>query len=238
MPNELRTLVFDLETTGGLKAHMSEVSAFGYHWLGEAPAKAKVLSWLDYGGKPWDDKPLLRDASAIWNSADCVIAHYGERFDRRFLNTRIESSGLSPLKPLKLIDTWRISRDNFALPGNSLAVLLKFFASPYQKVDLSYQEWRKVMLGEKTAQRKLNEHCLADVLGLEWVFTHHLAHYTSANKLPNQALLDGKAAVCPACGRPSLQKRGLAYKQTKVWQRYYCKGCMKWSEAPLGGIIR
>jgi uncharacterized protein YprB with RNaseH-like and TPR domain len=232
-----RTLVFDIETMGGLKAHMSEVEAFGYKWLGEG-TKATVLSCLDYKTSVFDDRPLLKDLTKIWNSADCVIAHYGERFDRRFLNTRIESHGLPPLKPMRLIDTWRLSRDNFALGGNSLAVLLKFFSSPYQKVDLTYKEWRQVMLGHKPALRKLNDHCAADVLGLEWVFRTHLSHYTSANKLPNQVLVGGEKEVCPACGASRLQKRGLAYKQTKVWQRYYCTGCMKWSESPAGGLIR
>lgn len=230
--NKPRVLVGDIETMGGLKAHMSEVEAFGYKWLGEGK-KATILSCLDFKTSVFNDRPLLKEVSKIWNSADCVIFHYGERFDRRFLNTRIEAHGLPPLKPLRLIDTWRISRDNFALPGNSLATLLKFFESPHQKVDLTYREWRQVMLGQPKALRKLNEHCAADVLGLEWVFQNHLSHYT--RYLPNVALANGG---CPQCGAESLQKRGLSYKQTSVWQRYFCRGCMRWSEKPMGGKLR
>jgi len=232
-----KVLVFDIETYGGLKAHMSEVEAFGYKWLGEGK-KATVLSGLDFPKEFerdfTDDTPLLKALSAVWNQADAVIAHYGERFDRRFLNSRIEKKGLPPLKPMVLIDTWRISKDNFALPGNSLNTLLKFFNSPYQKLDLTYEEWRRVMLGDKKALKKLNEHCYYDVLGLEWVFLNHLAHYT--NKLPNFNLfVDVKHPVCPTCGSKELNKEGRSYTQTSVWQQYSCKNCRKWSRGPVEG---
>jgi uncharacterized protein YprB with RNaseH-like and TPR domain len=225
--------VFDIETTGGLKAHMSEVEAFGYKWLGEPGVE--VLSCLDTEQKFYNDRPLLKELTKVWNQADAVVAHYGEKFDRRFLNTRIEHYRLPPLKPLPLIDTWRLSKDNFALPGNSLRVLLTFFGAPHQKLDLTYSEWRRVMLGHIPSLRKLNEHCKADVLGLEWVFKTHLIHYT--RKLPSLAT-DG-SLVCPQCGGGEMfDARGFVYKPTKRWVRYYCWGCKRWAEGPKGGKVR
>lgn len=240
--NKPKVLVFDLETFGGLKAHMSEISVFGYKWLGEGK-KASIISGLDfpreYKKDFTNDKPLLRAASEIYNSADVVIAHYGERFDRRFINSRIEKQGLPPLKPMRLIDTWRISKDNFALPGNSLNTLLKFFNSPFQKDDLTYEEWRKVQLGDVKALRHLVAHCEADVLGLEWVFQNHLSHYTK--DLPNYNLfVEPGSRVCPYCGSDGLRKEGYHYKQTSVWQQYSCKACRKWPTGPMkgNGVIR
>lgn len=230
-----KVLVFDIETSGGLKAHMSEVSAFGYKWLGQG--KPKILSHLDYPNSHFtNDKPLLKELSRVWNEADAVIAHYGERFDRRFLNSRIERHSLPHLKPIPLIDTWRISKDNFALQGNSLNVLLKFFNCPYQKLDLTYEEWRQVMLGNKKAQRKLNAHCYYDVLGLEWVFEKHLRHYT--NKLPSQALVAGQGKlVCPECGGNDLQRRGYAVRRATIMRQYWCKNpaCHAWPKGPITG---
>lgn len=236
-----KVLVFDIETYGGLKAHMSEVASFGYQWLGEK--KAQVISGLDYSNtfqKGYiNDRPLLQAASRIWNEADATIAHYGEKFDRRFLNTRIEHWGLNPLKPLKLIDTWRIAKDNFALHSNSLDTLLRFFQAPVQKVELTYNEWRGVTLGESKCLKKLNSHCKNDVEGLHWTFQNHLAQYT--NKLPNFNLfVNSDEPVCPYCGQSDLFKRGFSFTQLTKWQQYQCKGCARWSRAPIGrkGVVR
>lgn len=242
--NEPIITVFDIETYGGLKAHMSEISVFGYKEY-KKPGGAKILSGRQFKKEFkkdfTNDKPLLIELSKVWNASDAVIAHYGQRFDRRFLNSRIERHCLRPLKPVKLIDTWRISKDNFALPGNSLNTLLKYFNSPYQKVDLTYEEWRAVMKGEEPALKLLEEHCRYDVLGLDWVTKKHLEHYITA--LPNYNLfVDPEQKVCPYCGGKELAKEGKHYTQLAVWQQYSCKNplCLKWPRGPIGkgGRIR
>jgi uncharacterized protein YprB with RNaseH-like and TPR domain len=237
-----KVLVFDIETYGGLKAHMSEVSCFGYQWLGENKP-AKVISGLDFEGTfkrgYIDDSYVLSEASNLLNEADATIAHYGERFDKRFLNTRIEHHGMPPLKPTKLIDTWRISKENFALHSNSLDTLLKFFKAPAQKIELDYEEWRSVGWGDKKSLKKLIKHCKNDVEGLCWVFEKHLASYTK--KLPNFNLfVDVDKPVCSYCGSSEIVKRGFSYNQTTVWQQYQCRGCARWPRGPIGrkGVIR
>lgn len=236
--NEPKVLYFDIETYGGLKAHMSEISVFGYKWRHEK--KVHLLSGMDFKKEFkkdfTNDRPLLLALSKVWNEADVVVAHYGERFDRRFLNSRLEKHKLPMLKPVVLIDTWRISKDNFVLPGNSLNVLQKFFNSPYQKVDLTYEEWRKVQVGDKKCLSKLVDHCKNDVLGLEFIFNNHLAHYT--NKLPNYNLYVTKG-VCPSCGSDKIFKNGTRPNATGLWQRYMCRNCFKWALGPMKkGVIR
>lgn len=236
-----KVLVFDIETYGGLKAHMSEISMFGYKWYGE-PGVTCINGYdfkKEFKKDFTNDKPLLTALSSVWNQADSVIAHYGERFDRRFLNSRIEKHGIEPLKPLILIDTWRISKDNFALPGNSLNTLLKYFNCPYQKVDLTYEEWRKVQLGDITALKKLSSHCKNDVLGLDWIMEEHLSHYTL--KLPNWNMyVDPIKMVCPHCKSDELSQQGYRYSRTTVWKQYKCKNCRRWSHGPIKGkgVIR
>jgi uncharacterized protein YprB with RNaseH-like and TPR domain len=229
-------LYFDIETYGGLKAHMTEISVFGYKWGHEKIAH--VLSGLDFPKEFkkdfTNDKPLLEALSEVWNQADIVVAHYGQKFDRCFLNTRIEKHGLPPLKPVKLIDTWRISKDNLALHSNKLDTLLKFFNAPDQKVELTYEEWRKIQRGDIPTLKKLAAHCHNDVTGLEYVFKKHLMHYTT--KLPNYGFfVDKNKRVCPHCGSSNIKKEGFDYTQTAVWQQYVCKDCRKWSRSPMSG---
>jgi len=231
-----KVLYFDIETYGGLKAHMSEVSMIGYKWAHEK--ETHVISGFDFPKefkKDFaDDKPVLKAFSALVEQADVIIAHYGQKFDRCFINSRIEKHGLPPLKPVRLIDTWRISKDNFALQGNSLNVLLKFFNAPDQKVDLTYEEWRKVQRGDLKSLKKLRDHCRNDVAGMAWIFENHLSHYT--NYLPNHNLYKkGEENVCPHCGSKEIMKKGFVYTRTAVNQQYQCKSCRRWSSAPMTG---
>lgn len=231
-----KVLTFDIETYGGLKANFSEISVFGYKWAHEKDAH--TISGLDfpkeYKKDFTNDKPLLIALSEVWNQADVVIAHYGKKFDRCFINARLEKHGLPPLKPVKLIDTWRISKDNFALHSNRLDTLLKFFNAPDQKVDLTYEEWRKVGWGHVPSLKKLIEHCHNDVTGLEYVFQKHLSHYT--NDMPNHNLYGAKGEkLCPHCGSKEIAKKGFVYTRTSVNQQYQCKACRRWSSAPMTG---
>lgn len=229
-------LIFDIETFGGLKAHMSEVSVFGYKWMHET--EAHTLSGLDFPKEFkkdfTNDRPILEALAKIWNKADAVVAHYGQKFDRCFLNTRMEVHNLPPLKPVKLIDTWRISKDNFALHSNRLDTLLKFFGTRDQKYELTWGEWRKVQYGDVGALQKLIKHCRNDVTGLDQVFREHLVHYT--DKIPNFNLyVKQDKPVCPSCGSDHIHKQGLSYTQTAVWQQYQCLDCRKWSRSPMTG---
>jgi len=240
MKNQPKILYFDIETYGGLKAHMSEISMFGYKWWHEKDAHCITGSDFKAEFKKdfTNDRPLLKALSKIYNEADRVVAHYGQKFDRCFLNARLEKHGMPPLSPTTLIDTWRISKDNFVLPGNSLNVLQKFFNSPFQKVDLTYEEWRRVQVGEPKALAKLKAHCINDVLGLEFIFKIHLIHYT--NKMPNMNLyVDPGQKVCPTCASTRLIKWGFMYTATSKLQRYVCGDCHQWSRGPLKkGVIR
>ena len=83
------------------------------------------LSLLDGKGSLRGDANelgLLLKFIKVYNSCDEAAAHYGSRFDLKFLNSRISLYGLAPLKPIKMIDTWRILKDKFLLINNRLEI--------------------------------------------------------------------------------------------------------------------
>lgn len=244
--NEPAVLVFDLEitlNTGVLKAVqllgaderavvksmnaiISHITCVSYMWLGSG--KVETISLKDfpklYCKNPSDDSQLLIAFSKVINKADYTVAHYGEKFDIPFLNTRIEKSNLPSLSPSKLRDTWRIMRSKFKLPNNRLDTALKFFESPIQKPPLDWDCWRKVSLGDKKAFGPMIQRCEADTKSLEWLYREKLRKYD--NQGPDYTKYS-EDRVCRYCGGKNvINDRHLVGGKMLV----RCKDCTKYTK--------
>ncbi len=198
------------------------------------------------------ERALLDQFVTAYNSCDEVVAHYGKKFDIRFINTRLAKYGMAPLKPLVLIDTWRILKDNFLLVNNRLDSAIKFFNCPYDKPNLPWDVWRKVSLGNVRAHKVLKNRCRYDVLSLAWLYYNKLKLYAKVGRV-NRALVFEKRVVdnigisitlsksrCPHCAhRGDFTRRGYKYNKTSITVQFQCRKCGGWSTAPLnkGGSI-
>lgn len=212
--------------------------------------KVVDLSLLDYKGSLVGDaneKELLRDFSKVYNQCDESIAHYGSKFDIRFLNTRIAKASLPRLKPIRLLDSWRILKDNFALPDNKLDTAIQFFKCPFGKPSLQWSLWRKVSLGDRKSHEILRHRCRYDVLSLDWIVRNklrvfmnqsvnkslmHESHFIDDLKIKTQL----RDAYCPKCGvKGSLKREGYAPRKTDVKAQLSCRDlkCLGWSTAPI-----
>lgn len=212
--------------------------------------KQKVvdLSLLDYKGSLVGDaneKALLADFIAAYNSCSESVAHYGSKFDIRFLNSRIARYGLPRLKPMVLRDTWRTLKDKFALVNNRLDTAIQFFNCPYGKPSLQWDIWRKVSLGDKAAHKILRNRCHYDVLSLAWIYYNKLKIYNtgrinkSATHTKHLVNDDGIKELlidmpCPECDEVgSLKREGYAPTRGPVKLQLSCRKCFGWSRAPL-----
>lgn len=210
--------------------------------------KVVDLSLLDGKGSLKGDaneRELLVKFAEAYNKCDVSVAHYGNKFDIRFLNSRMSRYNLPPLKPIKLIDTWRILKSNFILNTNKLDSAIKFFNCPYGKPSLDWTIWRRVSLGDKKAHEILRHRCRYDVLSLAWLYNNKLRVF--AKGTVNKSLAHDKAyvddskikaqlddAFCPSCGsHGTLKREGYAYTQTATKVQLSCKSCFKWPTAPL-----
>lgn len=184
---------------------------------------------------PIDDKPILKKLSVILNQADYCVAHYGSRFDRNFINTRLEYHNLPRLKPTPLYDTWIILRKQFLLHSNKLDTALKFFHSPVQKLDLTYDEWSLTTAGHIPSLNKLAEHCRNDVLSLHWLWVEHLKKYQRG--LMSRSMFAGEERKCSFCGEHRLLSWGKCYFGGKFRQRYRCASCFGWNYRPMKSFM-
>jgi len=194
-----------------------------------------------------NEKQILQTFSKVWNDSDEVVAFYGEGFDRKFLNSRIEKYKLPMLKPVRLVDPWKILVKNFLLADNKLDTAIKFFKCPYEKPALPWSVWQKVSLGVERAIETLRHRCKYDVLSMAWLWYNHLQKY--APDRVNRALayeylyIDDEAVsgqlgelLCPRCSlKGKFWRRGYKYNKTTTLMALQCQQikCREWMHATI-----
>lgn len=218
---------WDLECTN-LKGDFGFLLCGCYKFLGDPIVHTvRIDQFRGFKQDPTNDKRLAVTLASVLAKADAWVTHYGDRFDRRFLNTRLLYHGQAPLPPIRMIDTWRIAHDNLALTSNRLATVAELFNLP-GKTPLKRQCWIKAMAGDRASLNYIAAHCKADVLALE---SSYLRLRCLCGKHINvsvfQTSQDGRVR-CPVCGSTHVQRRGYGIAMARISQRFQCANCGAW----------
>lgn len=236
--DEIRTLLFDLETLN-LKADLSPILCVGYKFLGEEKVHSLSI-WdddLKVGGRfSRADKKLCKKFAKVCETADLLCAHYGQRFDRPFVNARMLIHNIIPIdKQVRLVDTWRLARDNLALTSNRLKNLGKALGCRNQKTDSGgWDTWMDAITGDKKARNRLIQYCKNDVFALEDVYKK-LLPFSPA--YASYSAITGKP-VCPRCGSEKSESRGYRVTSAVVYQRRVCGKCKRYFQINKHGQSR
>ena len=228
-----KVLIWDLETGGvnAFKADLGFVLNFGYKWLGKD--KVTVLRVSDYHDwfkktrdLPVNDKPLLKKALEVIAEADLLVAHYGDKFDRRFFQGRCIIQGLKPPPPTIQRDTWRIARGAFAFSSNRLGNLAKTLNLSQQKYQKKPNEWPswwyRAMAGDETAIVEMAKYCAQDVRTTEEVYLRERVY----DNFQHPRLYDNREN-CKLCGG-SVTYQGYRRTVERRYKRYQCQDCGRW----------
>lgn len=225
-----RVLAFDLETSN-LKGNFGHILVACAKWVGddEFALSMRIDEAKGFGKTPssyCNDKPIVQALIELINQSQATLAHYGERFDRPFLNTRALVHDLKPPVPVKLIDTWKYAYKNLALTSNRLETLSHTLGCEHTKFKLPFDVWQLADHGDKKLLKAMQEYCENDVNTLIDVYTkmrsiiHDHPNVTGARgNVPNPD--------CPTCPtRPSrTQARGYRVTKTFRFQRFQCQHC-------------
>lgn len=234
-----RILIWDLETGGvdAFYANLGMILTFGYKWLGEDKTHViRVNQSQDWFNKhrdwPVNDKGLVEKALKVMERADLLVAHYGDKFDRRFFHGRCAILGLPPPPTMtKQRDTLRIARAAFKFKSNRLGELAKILGVSEQKRVKTAREWPgwwlRAMAGDGSAIKEMAEYCAQDVKTLEQVYLR-LRSYD--NPHPRLFVPEAERNTCGLCGG-EVEHRGYTYCGIYRYRRYFCKACGKWGRA-------
>src|SRR5688572_10991990 len=177
---EPRILVYDIETSlelvtvFGLKYNdfippeniYSErhLVSICWKWLGEKTIHS--VSLLDdpkrFAKDPHDDRHICEVFHKVLDEADVIIAHNGDAFDYKYLQTRFLYHNMSVTPPQASIDTYKIAKQRFLFNSNKLDYLGKFLGLGGKR-PTPKGLWLDVLNGSKKAIKTMVEYNKRDV---------------------------------------------------------------------------
>ena len=175
-----------------------------------------------------DDSKIVKEALTIISQADWTVAHYGVRFDRRFLHGRCVIHDFPSPPPVSMRDTWQIARTAFAFSSNRLVNLAKVLRLDEQKHQKTVDEWPgwwfHAMAGGREDLDRMGEYCKQDVRATEKVYLRIRPYDWTAPRMHMDR------SLCGACGSPKIQYHGLVMTGGNRFRRYQCTNCGGWGK--------
>ncbi len=234
-----RIALFDIETAPSLgyfwgklyEVNILAVHApwymlcFSYKWLGERTIHTHSLrEYPGYKKDKENDGRLIRDLYKVFDEADILIAHNGDRFDVRKTNARFIKHGLKPPSPYKTIDTCKAARRHFLFDSNKLDTLGQYLGVGKKLPNTGFDLWRRTMAGDDEAWDAMERYNRRDVVLLEKVYDKLKPYMTGHPKLDAYS----EKSCCPVCQSRNTERRGIQVSLSRKYQRYQCMDCGHW----------
>lgn len=208
------------------------ILCYAIKWLGQKRVTTHALCDFDgYAKNKKTDKALC---GLLWKDldrADVVIAHNGDAFDIKKINSRLAVHGFKPPSPFKQIDTLKIARRNFKFDSNKLDNIGGYLEVGHKLPHTGKHLWLGCMNGDPKAWRMMRRYNAQDVVLLEKVYEKVKSWDRSH---PNLAVYDDTLG-CPVCRSTHTRKNGFHVNKTRKAQRHHCQDCGHWF---LGATIK
>jgi predicted RNA-binding Zn-ribbon protein involved in translation (DUF1610 family) len=234
-PRPLKLLFYDIETAPLLgwfwqlkqdyiAPEMVEQDWFMLCWSAKWSDSPDVISKVltPAEAKAENDRRIIGGLGDLIRKADIIVAHNGNAFDAKMLNTRLVYHGFEPVGQTQMIDTLTIARSTFRFTSNKLDYLARFLG--YEgKHQTSFALWRESVRGSKKALDQMVAYNRNDVVLLEQVFHRLKPHAKSLPRLVDAVTY--MQEVCPTCGSADHVKDGHYRTKANTYPRNRCKGC-------------
>lgn len=221
-----KILIWDIESSH-LKADWATLLCIGYKWYGEP--EVYVPSLMSYKG--WtkdvtDDRKLVTAFHKTLMEADMLVTYFGKGFDIKMIQSKFLEYGLPVIPNIPHVDLFFTVKSNMTLTRKSLDNVSHYLGLNNEKTHLDGKTWKKAMAGHVDSMNYVIEHCKADVLVLEELYT----------KLRPMVRVHPRVAEygsCNNCGSNHLQRRGYALTTTQGKRvRAQCQDCGAWHTFP------
>lgn len=249
IPEVPKILLFDIETVPmkvfvwGLKQHgyispvmIDEdwnVVSWAAKWLCDSTVVSDIQTPEEAVAR--DDSRILKEMWRLMDEADIVIAHNGDNFDIKKLNTRFLIHKMGPPSPYKSIDTLKISRKMFAPSSHSLNFIVKMLSENKEKIKTDIDLWKSCLKGDEKALKYMRKYNKKDVFLLEDVY---IEFRPWIKPHPNLGVyVDSENPVCPTCTSEDIHEKGSPHATAaNRYQSYVCNSCHSYSKS-LSGML-
>ncbi len=188
----------------------------GAKWVGE---KTELFSEWEH-----THEGMLELIHDMMSHADAIITYNGDKYDLPKLYGEFLLYGMAPPPPCTSIDCLKAVK-KFGLFRNSLAFVGPFLSIGGKLEHEGFMLWKKVMAGNKDAQKRMAKYCVQDVDLTEELYFKIRPFIRNHPHLGRT----GKEQ-CPACGGTHVQSRGTRRTRAYKIQRLACQdpSCGHW----------
>jgi len=200
-----------------------------YKWYTSKTVKTIALpDFPRYKRNRHDDKDLCCVLRELLDAADIVIAHNGDAFDIKKINSRLITNGFKPPSPFKTIDTLKAARRAFKFDSNKLDNIGRYLDEGRKIPNTGAALWQGcVEEGDPKAWRTMRRYCKQDTELLARVYER--VKPWMANHPDLNVWKDYRSRVgCPTCQSLNTQRRGIGVKLKRKYYRFQCRDCGSW----------
>jgi len=173
-----------------------------------------------------DDSWIAKRMHRLFDQADILIAHYGDAFDLKKVNSRIFYHGLGPYSWVQTIDTKAEFSRHFGEASNSLGDLVEHFDISEKLDPGGFPLWVRIIEdGDDESWKTMEDYNIQDVVALFKLYLRLRPWIGQNNKKKHPNLGHWKrttAIVCPNCMSTDVQLRGPVYTQLYKYQQVKC----------------
>ena len=207
--------------------------SYAWKWQGEKKVHVKALcDYPEYDANLDNDFFLVKDLRGLFDEADVLIAHNGDRFDIRKAQARMIRYKMSPPSRYQTIDTLKAARKHFQFDSNRLDALGQYLGLGRKLPTTGFNLWKRTMAGDRKAWAIMKRYNKHDVELLEKVYEELRPWMTTH---PNLELFHRPhvGVVCPNCQSANTVKRGIWYNKARKYLRHSCRDCGHWFKGAL-----
>lgn len=195
------------------------ILSYAAKWLFEPGIMSGVVTHEEVIKK--NDKRIVGEIWTLLEDADIVIAHNGDKFDIKRINSRFMYYNMNMPMPYITIDTLKVLRKEAYNTSNRLDDICKEYGLPCKIDNGGINLWYGCITGDRGSLDKMQEYNKNDVYILEELYVR-IRKYIRNH--PNMALyIDTDIPVCHNCGSGNLTWVGYYYTGVNKYSSFRCE---------------
>lgn len=204
---------------------------FSWQWEGENKIHTRALpDYSNFRRDKTDDSALIKELWNVFDEADILVAHNGDRFDIRKTYARFAQLGMKPPSPAKQIDTYKQAKRWFDFESNRLNTLGRLLGVGGKIANTGFALWKRTMTSnDPRAWGLMRRYNRRDVQLLVAVY-RKLRPFMRNH--PDLTIYDDRPG-CPKCRSMKVQRRGYTFSAKRKYRRYLCNNCHGWFQGEI-----
>lgn len=169
------------------------------------------------------DKSIMKPLWDLFEEADVIVAHNGEKFDIRRINYRFAINGFGPTSPFQSIDTLKMAKKVWGAPSYKQDYLNRDFGLK-RKLDTDFELWERCVSGDQSGLDEMFEYNKGDIFGLEDLYLTVRPWIRGPVNL--SMYVDNDKPYCPNCLNENIKTLSKPYTTPAgQYESYRCMKC-------------